>query len=835
MFRGTIEAGMRTSSLRASAVAAAAILILGHLVLLLVRFDTEAASVWGVLIGAAAALLAAVASGLAPRNASPFGRRVWRLVSFSALLSFVGQLLFAYYHDYLHASAGTVWPSDILVFFWVVPAATVLFLSPQDPNSGFRWLRIYDFVQVCALVVALELSTLYVPSRWQAAEQAMANRTLIVELVFFVLLALGFVVRGLLTPFRSARGLFSRLAVFFFVFAANVAIPAQASGSYRPGRWPDLLWTATFCLLAIMAATWNDAEQHLERIGPASRSRQLLAQFSPLLIPAIVFPLLLHTAQERFLWAVVLAMLSFAAAGGRMLFVHNQLLVSSRELARNLALLQGITEGTTDAVFVKDLSGRYLMVNSSGARLLGRSVEEVIGKNDMELLSPEAGREIMERDSKVLQTGETRTYEEAVASSGLTRTYLSTKGPFRDASGEVVGLLGISRDMTEYKALEERPRHSERMEAVGRLAGGVAHDFNNLLTVIMAYSQILARGPATAAKVRDAATQIGLAAERAAGITRQLLAFSRKQVFSPRIIDLNTVLLSLEPMLRRLIREDIEVLTVRAPDLGTVKADPGQIEQVLMNLALNARDAMPHGGKLTLETANVQLDDAYVREHQPVEPGRYVMLAVSDTGVGMSPESQAHIFEPFYTTKEIGKGTGLGLSTVFGIVKQSGGYIWVNSEPGRGTTFKVYLPRMDQPAETRGSERSPTEVKPGTETVLLVEDDSQLRQLTAAILADCGYRVLVASSTDEALALCRANHCDIELLITDVVLPGMNGRQLAEQVTRVSPHAKVLYISGYASDAMVHRGALDAGLWFLPKPFSVSALCAKVREVLDAK
>jgi CheY-like chemotaxis protein len=253
-----------------------------------------------------------------------------------------------------------------------------------------------------------------------------------------------------------------------------------------------------------------------------------------------------------------------------------------------------------------------------------------------------------------------------------------------------------------------------------------------------------------------------------------------------------------------------------------------------MNLALNARDAMPNGGKLTLETANVELDEAYAREHQPVAPGRYVMLAVSDTGVGISPETQAHIFEPFYTTKEVGKGTGLGLSTAYGIVKQSGGYLWVYSEPGRGATFKIYLPRMDQPAEKLAPEKGSSEVQRGTETILLVEDDSQLRQLTSAILAHCGYKVLVAGSSDEALALCESNHRVIELLITDVVMPGMNGRQLSEQVARISPQVKVLYMSGYTSNAIVHHGVLDAGLWFLPKPFSLAAFVAKVREVLDA-
>jgi CheY-like chemotaxis protein len=297
---------------------------------------------------------------------------------------------------------------------------------------------------------------------------------------------------------------------------------------------------------------------------------------------------------------------------------------------------------------------------------------------------------------------------------------------------------------------------------------------------------------------------------------------------------LNDILLNLDSLLRRLIGEDIEVLTVPDNHLGSVKADPGQIEQVIMNLALNSRDAMPRGGKLTLETANVSLDQSYALDHHPLEPGRYVMLAVSDTGCGMSSETQSRIFEPFYTTKEVGKGTGLGLSMVYGIVKQSGGYIWVYSEPDRGTTFKIYLPRVDQPAENAADEKRLNPVQRGTETILLVEDDPQVRQLSSSVLTHCGYKVLVAATPQEGLAICSANHHDIRLLVTDVVMPGLNGRELAEKILQICPKLRVLYISGYTGNAIVHYGVLDDGLWFLPKPFTLSALVAKVREVLDA-
>ena len=949
------------STSRKSAIVTAAVLIVAHVVLLAVSYGTPAASLWGDWIGSAAGFVAALACWSASRRSGPFGKRVWRLVSFSLFLATFGQVSYTYYFDYLQNASG-MWYSDILVFFWAVPAMMTLFLSPRDPNSGFRWLRLCDFVQVCSLVLALELSLLYVPSRWQSSEQAMNFRAFYAALIFFSLLTLGFLIRALLTPFQTARAFFFRMAAFFLAFGitTNTTLYATAAGNYQQGTWPDLLWTLTYCLLTGIAATWADTEPHLvERVEPRAHSMQMLAQFSPLLIPAIVFPLALGIAQEQFLWSVVLVTVSFLAASGRLFVVQNQSLQNSRELQKNLSLLQGITEGTTDSVFVKDLQGRYLMINSAGARLLGRTVEEVIGKDDVELFAPENGREIMAADRKVVESGRTQTYEELGVSAGVARTYLATKGPYRDSNGEIIGLLGICRDITDRKraeeefrqsqqklrihfehtplavvewdtqlritewsasaervfgysraeaigrdasflvppalqehvdrmgqeilmlrggtrsandnltkdgrtiscdwyntplvdesgrvlgvaslvqdvtervALEERLRQSQKMEAVGRLAGGVAHDFNNLLTVIMGYSQLLTDGLPPASRLLDATGQIRSAADRAAGITRQLLAFSRKQVLSPRVIDLNDIMLNLDTMLRRLIGEDVEVLTVPGRNLGAVKADPGQIEQVIMNLALNARDAMPNGGKLTLETENMDLDDAYASEHQPLRPGRYVMLAVSDTGTGMSPETQAHIFEPFFTTKEVGKGTGLGLSMVYGIVKQSGGYIWVYSEPDRGTSFKIYLPRVDQPAETVGVEKRPAGVQRGTETILLVEDDTQLRQLTSSVLAHCGYKVLPAGGTEEGLALCRENHRNIHLLVTDVIMPGMNGRQLAEQVKQISPSTRVLYVSGYTSNAIVHYGVLDRGLWFLPKPFSLSDLVAKVREVLD--
>jgi PAS domain S-box-containing protein len=393
---------------------------------------------------------------------------------------------------------------------------------------------------------------------------------------------------------------------------------------------------------------------------------------------------------------------------------------------------------------------------------------------------------------------------------------------------------GVIVDITDRKALEGQLQQARRMEAVGRLAGGIAHDFNNLLTIIKGYTELALTRAKTPSELRTDIERIEDASERAAGLVRQLLAFSRRQVLQPKVLDLNAIVVGLDQLLRRLMDEDIEMLTVIGKEVGTIKADPGQIEQVIMNLVVNARDAMPKGGRLTVETDNVELDSAYAKEHATVRPGRYVMLAVSDTGVGMSAETIAHIFEPFYTTKESGRGTGLGLSTVYGIVKQSGGYIWVYSEPDKGTTFKVYLPRVDEPAEALVATKAPSAERAGTETILLVEDEPQVRELTRAVLSAKGYCVVEALNAQDAERLAESLGAKIHLLLTDVIMPGTSGRELAKRISDRQPDVRVLYMSGYTYNVIAQGGTLDRGVAFLQKPFTPSGLVEKVREVLDA-
>jgi signal transduction histidine kinase/ActR/RegA family two-component response regulator len=468
----------------------------------------------------------------------------------------------------------------------------------------------------------------------------------------------------------------------------------------------------------------------------------------------------------------------------------------------------------------------YLRVNRAFEELTG--LTDVVGRRVTEVIPGvrETNPELFEIYGRVAATGKPErfeTYLPALKAWLSMSAYSSERGHF----------VAVSDNVTERKRLEVQLRQAQKMESVGRLAGGVAHDFNNLLTVMLSNAALAKDGLSETSTAWADIVEIEEAAKRAAVLTRQLLAFARRQVAEPRALDLNAVTLAMDKMLRRLIGEDVELVTVLAEGLGTVWADPGHVEQVLVNLAVNARDAMPDGGKLTIETSNVELDAEGAARHAGMSPGEYVLLVVSDTGHGMEPEVLEHVFEPFFTTKEKGKGTGLGLSTCYGIVKQSGGWIWASSEPGRGARFEIYLPRMRGPAEAFAP-ALPAELRGGSETILLVEDDPKVREVALRALRERGYRVLEAGTGWEALRAAESPGEAIALLLADVVMPHMGGRELVERVKSLRPDIRVLYTSGYAEQAIVHQGMLDPGVAFLPKPFDPTSLARKVREVLDA-
>jgi two-component system cell cycle sensor histidine kinase/response regulator CckA len=488
-----------------------------------------------------------------------------------------------------------------------------------------------------------------------------------------------------------------------------------------------------------------------------------------------------------------------------------------------------------------DREGRITQVIRTELTMLGYTAEEMLGQPLWKFIVEEeaAHQTIKAKLSGSIQCGEPfeRNYRRK---DGTTLPVVIEDALIRDAEGRITGIHSTIRDVTELKraeeekaALQEQLRQSQKMEAIGQLAGGIAHDFNNLLTIIKGYSQLSLIELKEGDPLKGNIEEIQKASQKAADLTHHLLAFSRRQVMEMKILDLNTLLKDLDKMLRRVIGEDIELLTLLADDLWRVKADPGQMEQVVMNLAVNARDAMPSGGRLTIETANVELDNAYARAHIGATPGRYVMLSVNDTGVGMTQEIKERAFDPFFTTKEKGKGTGLGLSTAYGIVKQSGGNIWVYSEPGRGTTFKIYLPVVDEPLDELREKIVGEELPHGSETVLVVEDEEKVRKLTVEILGGQGYRVLDASNGDDALVISEKHDGPIHLILVDVVMPGMSGSELAKRLASLRPQTKILYMSGYTDNAIIHHGVLVQGVNYIQKPFTIEGLTRKVREVLD--
>ncbi|MCU1268079.1 MAG: Blue-light-activated protein [Acidobacteria bacterium] len=494
-----------------------------------------------------------------------------------------------------------------------------------------------------------------------------------------------------------------------------------------------------------------------------------------------------------------------------------------------------LVENAHDIIYEHDLLGNYTSANKAGLEITGYSLEETRQLNIQQTVAPEYLEQAREMIRRKLEGQTVTAYEMEIVAKDGSRVAVEVNTRLVLQNGVPVGVQGIARDVTERKQLEEQLRQSQKLEAIGQLAGGVAHDFNNLLTVISGYSDLLLRRLPAESPFRSNVSEIKKAGDRASGLTRQLLAFSRKQILQPKVLDLNTVVSDLDKMLRRLIGEDVDLMTLTDPQLGQVKADPGQIEQVVVNLVVNARDAMTNGGgKVTIETSNATLTEDYAQQHAQCVPGAYVMLAVSDNGSGIDALVRDRIFEPFFSTKGAGKGTGLGLSTVYGIVKQSGGHIWVYSEIDKGTTFKIYLPRVDGGANGATDYEQKGVAPGGNETILLVEDEAQVRQIAQQILESLGYRVIAAENGEQALTIASEYPHNINLMVTDVVMPQMGGRELVDRLSPLRADLRVIFMSGYTDDAIVRHGLMDDRLEFIQKPFTADALARKVRATLDA-
>ncbi len=518
------------------------------------------------------------------------------------------------------------------------------------------------------------------------------------------------------------------------------------------------------------------------------------------------------------------------------MFDISELMQTKEAIQKSEAKFQTIFEGMAVGIALVNTGGRVMESNQALQKMLGYRGEELYGKVLNEFAHPEDASQNLDLHKKLI-AGEKEHYQiekRYIRKDGevvWVRLNVSLATGLREVSPYTIHMI---EDITAWKQLETQFLQSQKMETVGQLAGGIAHDLNNLFTILSGYSQLSLLEISEDHPLRGNLEEIRRTTGRAAELTQRLLAFSRRQVMDMKVLDLNQLLKGLEKMLGRIIREDIELITRLAGDLGEVKTDPGQIEQAILNLVVNARDAMPDGGKLIIETHNVDLDETYARSHFNVIPGRYILLSVTDTGCGISPEVKERIFDPFFTTKGKGRGTGLGLSMVYGIVKQSGGYIWVYSEINQGTTFKIYLPWVNEEADDLSRQEETGDFPQGDEIILLVEDDESLRSLAARVLRDQGYTVLEAANGDEAMRLAREPaHQKIHLVLTDLVMPQMGGKELVEQFKLLHPDTRILFISGYTDGIMIHQASLKPGTPFLQKPFSPMELARKVREVLD--
>ncbi len=694
-------------------------------------------------------------------------------------------------------------------------------------------LRIFSVLAVATtLLLASELSTWVIhnkPELWLLR---------ISRVLFELLLAalLGFIILRKETHFRSSL----RSEAIKRAHAEEHVQLAMEAATIGYWDWDvirnEQVWSDTCkALLGLPTESEADFGVLMERVHPDDREN--LGRAIDLAIEekkAYAFEFRVIWPDGSTHWQVARGRAFYDDSGRATRMIGIAMDISERKVAEAQVRLQAAAlEAAANAIVITDGRGKILWVNQAFCDLTGYSREESVGQNPRMLKSFEQEEGFYRKLWTTIQSGEVwrgeirnRKKDGSIYSEEMTIT------PVHLPSGGM-NFIGIKQDVTEKKRMEAQYRQAQKMEAVGRLAGGIAHDLNNILGVIIGYSEISQDQLEASHPLINNFLQIKTAADRAASLTRELLAFSRQQVSYPRAIDLNQVVEKLRDILQRAVGEDVTIVFRPGVGLGTIKVDVGQVEQVLMNLIVNARDAMPDGGQISIETGNVELDESYRRKHDPVQPGHYVVLSVSDTGCGMDDFTKARIFEPFYTTKEAGKGTGLGLSTVYGIIKQSGGYIWVYSEPEIGTTFKIYFPHVNEVAEAITPPKKRTRPKGGSETILLVEDDEPLRELVALSLRNAGYSVRESDSAAKALALMKDNEGSIHLLLTDMVMPETSGMQLLKLLKSSNPHLKVILMSGYAADVIARHGPIPPDTPFIEKPFTQDSLLSRIRSLLD--
>ncbi len=923
--------------------------------------STSLAEVVSDLIQLAAALLAALAYGLAAARARGFVRRFCLLLAVSFTLWSGGQLALMYYTAYLGVNVPGLTPSDVPFLAAYLPLLAVIVMDGRTQPRRFHWIRTLDFAQVGIVISATYLYFLYYLPLAGTARQDLLSISYDIYSVLDLCVVGGFVLRVAFTPAGPMRSLFARLTVMFLAYCIGSALWSNARYAgviASAGSLFDLAWSLPFVIATIGIATWKPGDASAGSLDSSQRGAQWICLL-PALAPVLVMALAYHIHPNQPGLALLIGAASFLCCIARLALTQVRQRLALQALHAMERKFSKAFRSAPDSMTISTLqSGRYVAVNDRFLELFGFERDEVIGRTALELgiwadpwgraavveqlsrqgrvrdheavfqtksgkqldvqISAEtvelggelclvAGvRDITERkraedallrsearhrelvqgaaygiyratfDGKILYANPalvkmlghdslgdvlrlnttrdiwvnpperdrlTRETQGAGEMAGAEVQWMRKDGSVitvrlsarrvHDEAGNLDGCEAIVEDVTARRLLEEQFRQAQKMEAVGRLAAGVAHDFNNLLTVIQGYTDVALLGLDENSPIRGDLAEVQNAADHASDLTRQLLAFSRQQKLEPKLVDPNEVVHSLQKMLGHLLGENIRLDVQLSPELGSVYADSGQLEQVIMNLAVNAKDAMPLGGTLILETANVDLDEGYVRSHTGAKAGRYVRLTVRDTGTGMDEKTRVRIFEPFFTTKELGKGTGLGLATVYGVVKQSGGYIGVESEPGKGTSFEIYLPFVSCVESCSATGPRAEGVLTGSETILLIEDEESLRPLISDFLRQQGYEVLSASAGDEALAIAEQHAGEIHLAVTDVGLPGMSGREVADRMRILRPAAKVMFISGYNADTLLQHGISQPGAPVLNKPFTREGLVRCVRQVLD--
>jgi len=782
-----------------------------------------------------AGLLACVACWQASRRSHYFAKSFWRFSSISFGLWCFGSIVSSLQDLDPRASLDPPLWLVLVTFLSAAPMFIAVLTGGGEAEDTIRWDLVLDVSQLLILVVAIHLMLVVLPSLTLGGDRSASNRLMLLA-AWRGALAVALAVRAIFSKSQMLRNLMAPVAgaMSLFAIAASIGNYIHRFYSWPEVRWFELAWTIPFLMVAVAAMVWREPQ-------PAPAIGKSTADAAPgfiIYLPALAIPVLLLAMYSTILFeqivvglgAMIISIICFTL----------RVLVAQRRQKQTLERLQSserryrsLFEHNMAAVYRSTLDGRLLDCNQAFCDMFGYTQDEILNTSTT-VLYP-GGREEREATLALLRRhGAQRSIEATFRRKDGSQIHtLGHRAISLDEHGRET-LEGTLIDMTQRRSLESQLQQAQRMESLGMMAGGVAHDFNNLLTVINGYSAMQLDSIPASDPVHHYAVEIKAAADRAASLTRQLLAFSRQQVMEERVVNLNSLVRDFERFVRRLIGEDIEVRTCFGKELATVRVDPGQMEQVLMNLVVNARDAMPTGGTITIETSNVFLDAGYLDRQPLVAAGPYVKLSVVDTGSGMSEQVMAHIFEPFFTTKALGKGTGLGLATTYGIVQQSRGYIDVQSKPGSGSRFDVYLPQLTKSSSSAAIE-TPLVAARGVEGILLVEDNQQLRAMAKTLLESYGYSVFAVEDAAQVESICELHSGKIDLLLTDIVLPRMSGTEVAKRVSAKVPGIKVLYISGYSTHASFDRSSLDASGAFLPKPFPPAVLAAKVREVLDQR